>query len=116
MPDVSHDGWLVMDTGGPDLARVADFGNYTSNVSPMWRTAFAAAGEPISLSDTEGRTAGDVLPLLRRAVQHMAGHPDMYREMDPPNGWGNYAGALAYLRTVERQCALHPKAIVQWWV
>lgn len=113
---MSYDGWLVIDTGGPEPATVAELGNYTSNVSPMWAKALAAAGEDIRLSDTEGRLAADVLPLLIAAVSHMRENPDEYRAMNPPNGWGDYEGALRYLVGVAKACELHPKTTLHWWV
>lgn len=113
---MSYDGWLYIDTGGPEPAIVAELGNYTSNVAPMWGLALEKAGENIRLSDTEGRTAADVLPLLRRAVAHMEDFPEVYTPMNPSNGWGDYEGALNYLRGVVEQCVKHPKAYLHWWV
>lgn len=112
---MSYDGWLQIDTGGPEPASVAELGNYTSNVAGMWALALREAGEDIRLSDTDRRTAGEVLPLLRRAVAHMEDHPGVYRAMNPAS-WGNYEGALDYLRGVVRACAEHPKAHLRWWV
>lgn len=108
---MSYDGWLVIDTGAPEPAEIAELGNYTSNVSPMWRTALAAAGEEIRLSDTDGRNAADVLPLLNAAVEHMADNPDLYRSMNPLNKWGDYEGAFDYLRNVADLCAKHPDGL-----
>lgn len=113
---MSYDGWLVIDTGGDEPATVAELGNCTSNVAPMWRRALHEAGEDIRLRDTEGRTAGEVLPLLRRAVTHMEGHPGVYKAMNPANGWGDYEGALNYLRGVAELCQRHPKTTLRWWV
>lgn len=113
---MSYDGWLVVDTGGSEKPTVAEFGNYTSNVAPMWGRALEMAGEDIRLSDTEGRTAGEVLPLLLRAISHMTDNPDEYLPMNPSNGWGDYEGALDYLRTVAKECERHPKAQLHWWV
>lgn len=110
---MSYDGWLCIDTGGPEAAEVAELGNYTSNVAPMWRTALKAAGEDIELSRTDGRIAGEVLPLLRAAVAHMEDHPRDYAALNPANGHGDYAGALAYLRDVVIACAQHPKATLR---
>lgn len=113
---MSYDGWLQIDTGGAESATVAEIGNYTSNVSPMWRHALKMAGEDIRLSDTEGRTAGDVLPLLKGAHAAMELHPEDYVDMEPENGWGDYVGALQYLRNLVRLCEEHPKAYLHWWV
>lgn len=117
---MSYDGWLQLQvaTGGPEsvAVMVAELGNCTSNVAPMWRRALEEAGESIRLSDTEGRVAAEVLPLLNRAIAHMADNPDVYRPMNPANGWGDYEGALAYLRNVAELCEQHPKAQLHWWV
>lgn len=113
---MSYDGWLVIDTGGPEPAEVAELGNYTSNVAPMWHKALVAAGEDIRLSDTEGRNAAEVLPLLRRAAAHMHENPDEYRLMNPSNGWGDYEGALGYLDGVVLLCEQHPRTQLHWWV
>lgn len=113
---MSYDGWLMMDTGGPEMAQVAELGNHTSNTSGMWRKALAAAGEDIRLADTEGRVAGEALPLLRKALAHMVDHPDEYTPLNPPNGWGNYESATEYLRGVVNACEAHPLARLAWWV
>lgn len=113
---MSYDGWLVIDTGGPEMAEVVELGNYTSNVAPMWRKALSAAGEDIRLSDTGGRISAEVLPLLQSAVAHMREHPDEYRPLDPENGWGDYEGALTYLAKVADECERNPRTSLQWWV
>lgn len=112
---MSYDGYLEIDTGGPEPAVVAEIGNCTSNVRPMWSKALtAAAGADSHLHETHGRTAGDVLPLLRAAVVHMEDHPAEYRELNPANGYGHYEGALNYLRRTAQLCAAHPKATLSW--
>lgn len=113
---MSYDGYLQVDTGFEHPVTVIELGNMTSNVAPMWGHALEMAGEDIRLSDTEGRRAADVLPLLRAAVQHMEDNPDTYRAMNPASGWGDYESALAYLRNVAEQCAAHPKTTLHWWV
>lgn len=111
---MSNKGYLVIDTGGPEPARVDELGDYTSNASRMWTTALRAAGEDIRLSDTDGRIAAEVLPLLRAAVSHMESHENLYPSMNPPWDWAGYASALIYLRGVVTSCEAHPKATLSW--
>lgn len=113
---MSYDGWLQIDTGGGEMVDVVELGNYTSNCAPMWGHALEMAGEDIRLSDTEGRTGAEVLPLLTKAVQHMTDNPDVYKAMNPTNGWGDYESATEYLRNIAQECGRHPKARLHWWV
>ncbi|MFE2469763.1 hypothetical protein [Streptomyces mirabilis] len=98
-----------VDTGGPEPVRVelADIGNYTSNVHPMWSEALGC-----SLSDFKESSAEDALENLQRAVAAMEADRARYEAMNPTNGWGNYEGALDYLRRLRDACASHPKATI----
>lgn len=105
---MSHWTYLDIDTGADEPATVVEIGNYTSNVSRMW---FEALGGK-SLSDLHGRSAVEALPALDKAVTAMETDPEKYKAMNPPNGWGNYDGALDYLRRLRDGCAQHPKTVV----
>jgi hypothetical protein len=105
---VSYDVYLEIDTGAECMATVADIGNYTANVSPMWTRAL---GEP--LADLHGRTAGGVVEQLDRAIAAMQAAPGEYEAMNPANGWGRFEGALNYLRDLRAACAEHPKTQIR---
>jgi hypothetical protein len=112
---VSHDVWMEIDTGGPAPAFVADIGNYTRNVSPMWRKAMShAAGREMWIDDTEGMTGEEALPLFTAALGHMILHPSEYEPMNPPNGWGDYEGAKRFVKKCATACEEHPKARLRW--
>jgi hypothetical protein len=108
---VSYDIHLYMniDTGAaePSWFTVAEIGNYTSNVAPMWTDALGH-----SLADLKEQTAGEALPALQRAVTALEADPGKYEAMNPSNGWGGYRGALDYLRRLRDACAEHPKATI----
>ncbi|MEU4173268.1 hypothetical protein AB0F46_41320 [Streptomyces sp. NPDC026665] len=99
-----------VDTGGPEPERVEleEVGNYTSNVAPMWSAALGR-----SLGDLSEQPAGAVLPDLEQAVAAMEADPARFEAMNPKNGWGDYAGALGYLRRLRDACARHPKSTVR---
>jgi hypothetical protein len=101
--------YLNVDTGGAEPLEVcvAEVGNYTSNVARMWGDALGH-----SLGDLKDKNAGDSLPALTAAVDRMLANPDHYRAMEPSNGWGDYDGALSYLRGLRDACLVHPKAVI----
>lgn len=101
--------YMNIDTGAPEphWFTVADIGNYTSNVAPMWGDALGHR-----LADLKEKTASDALPALQRAVAALEADPAKYEAMNPPNGWGDYQGALDYLRRLRDACAEHPKATI----
>lgn len=101
--------YVTVDVGGPEPVEYcpASIGNYTSNVAPMWTEALGH-----SLSDLADANAGDSLPALQQAVAAMEADPDKYRAMNPGNGWGNYEGALDYLRDLRDACAAYPNATI----
>lgn len=107
---MSYDVYLMasVDTGattGPLQITVEEIGNYTFNVGGMWRKALGC-----SLMELNDQKAGDVLPILDKAVAEMESNRAEYEAMNPPNGWGNYVGALNFLRRLQSGCRYHPKA------
>ncbi|MDR3080970.1 MAG: hypothetical protein LBV60_08580 [Streptomyces sp.] len=103
---------MTVDVGDPEPVEFcpADIGNYTSNCHPMWTDALGH-----SLSDLKNANAGDSLPALQKAVAAMEADPARYRAMNPKNGWGNYEGALDYLRELRNACAAFPDATIHIW-
>lgn len=104
---MSYDVHMEIDTGR-QMAAVADAGNYTSNVSPMWRKAIPEEG----VRGLHGLTGEEALWKLRIGIEYMETHMDKMRAMNPTNGWGNAEGALSYLEAIRKVCEEHPKAKV----
>lgn len=102
---MSYDVWLTIPTGGDEEPSVEDVGNYTSNVSGMWRLALG-----YSLGDLHGRTAADCIHDLERAVAEISNpvHAATYVAMEPSNKWGSHAGATRYLTALLDACKRHP--------
>jgi hypothetical protein len=87
---------------------VSDVGNYTYNVSKMYGEAM---GE--TLSYFHDMKAIDAIDLLYKGVIEMENNPDKYKSMNPENGWGNYEGALEYLKELLNACVKNPNATIQ---
>lgn len=102
--------WHI-DTGGPEPASVGDDLNYTYNCGLMFRTALGGNG----INDLDGKLAGEMIPRLRAAVDHMV-HTEnraAYEAMNPSNGWGSHEGATRFLLAILANCEAHPKATIR---
>ena len=88
---------------------VAEVGNYTYNVSGMYREAM----DGNSLSDFDGMVASEAISLLRKGYADMVNNPEKYELMNPENGWGNYDGAKKYLGRLLEACYENPDAIIE---
>lgn len=109
-----------------DQARESvDLGNITSNVGAMYREAlpgpYPGGGCYAGFGDSEprgglpglsGLTCAEATVHLQRAVQRMDCAPEVFRAMEPANGWGNYLGALAYLQNILAGCQEHPEGVL----
>lgn len=89
-------------------AEVADIGNYTSNVSQMYVKAIGKA-----LSEFDGLMAKDAIHMLKEGVAEMRDNPDEFKKLNPINGWGDYEGALDYLRNFLQECEKNPSATIK---
>lgn len=108
---MSYDASMMIDTGRGDVC-VADIGNCTSNVSPMWTKAL---GHP--LRDLHGQSGEVCAAALVNAVQHIRCPENRasYEAMNPANGWGSHEGAAQFLEKILRACERHPKARLHLW-
>lgn len=84
-------------------------GNYTHNVTPMWRLA----GVYQALYWSDGERAGTLVPVLSRGCRAMRDNIAAYRALNPSNGWGDADRALVFLGRVTAACKRHPKAEVR---
>lgn len=108
---MSYDIDLVIDTGGPEPARLQDeYWNYTSNVAPMWRLAMP---ETDGLAGLHGVQAGEAAKVLRVGIAHMENEPAVYRALNPANNWGDFESQLDALKQLMAWCERHPRATVE---
>ena len=109
-------GWdarLVIDAGAEtptplevDYYNSDGFGwSMTWNVSPMYREAFGH-----SITALDSLPAPEAAAKMEAALAKMEAEPERYRAMNPPNGWGDYEGAMRVLRQMASVCREYPKA------
>ena len=103
---------IEVDTGSEKPTDVTLYeANYTHNVRPMWEKA----GVYDALYLSNGQTALHILPALEAGLLAMEADPPTYEALNPLNGWGNYIGALDFLRDFTDACQKHPKAVIWSW-
>ena len=125
---MSYDTHVAIDTGS-GLVVVASAGSYTSNVGPMFYAVLPGPYEGGGRYDGEGEseprgglpglsglTCQQAAEILREGVKQMAGRRKEMLRLNPENGWGDYEGALRYLRDCLEVCERHPLATfcVNW--
>lgn len=110
---MSYDVYFTADVGGPETVSL-DSRNYTSNVSGMWRTALGGVDSLGELLDKRPK-ARDIEPRIRQAIAEMMESPGVFRAMEPPNGWGDYEGALDFLVWIADRCREMPDVTVEVW-
>jgi hypothetical protein len=84
---------------------IIDVGNMTSNVAGMWRLA---SPDTDGLKGLHGKTAGEAIGPLSKAVLRMRADPDAYMPLVPANGWGSYDGAMEFMSEILKACREHP--------
>lgn len=101
---------ITVDTGGEEPF-VADLWqrNITTNLAAMWTRAGMAG----AFRDADKRLAGALLPQLEAGVAAMLNDPLAFEKLNPPDGWGNYEGALKFAQSYRDACRRHPKATVR---
>lgn len=61
------------------------------------------------------RSCLDAISLLVKLRLEIESHPDLYKPLEPKNGWGSYDGLVAKLRALYTACCEHPSAVIHDW-
>jgi hypothetical protein len=101
--------WLFLDgtLTGNESVQVWDDGNITYNLGKMLR----AAGFP-SWDALIGAPAAETGGMLRKVAETLRADPERFREFNPPNGWGDYEGAIGWCERFAAACARYPRATI----
>lgn len=76
--------------------------NVTYNLTPMFREAGLF---PSTHQDLQGAPCAEVAGVADAAIRRMEADPERFKALNPPNGWGDYDGALRFLRNLRDLCA-----------
>lgn len=84
-------------------------GNYTHNLTPMWKKA----GVYDALYNSQGDSAGSLIPMLEKGYKDMQDNPNDYLQLNPENGWGDYYSGMGFLREILLACKQYADAEVR---
>jgi hypothetical protein len=104
---VSASLWLVSPCECCDV----DLCHMTYNLTPMLREA----GMP-PWRDFIDMPAARASHIWRNVREKLVADPDRFKELNPPNGWGDYDGAVEQLGLMVDRCAKHPQLTVGGWL
>ncbi len=119
---MSYDIWIEIPCkkeGKDDWMPINDGYNYTSNVSKMFYEAFEKIGgnwRDFHDYNKEHMTCKKAIPLLKKAIKELEDNPEHYKQYNPPNGWGNYEGAINFLKNILSDCEKIPYGRIGFWV
>jgi hypothetical protein len=102
---------IEVDHGDGYTTTIEVVDGHTYNLTPMWRKAGVVEN---STSELEGQVAGHLAPRLLDALSDAWKRESVYRELDPPNGWGDYDGFIEILTRLARLCHQHPTGTLRW--
>lgn len=100
---------ITHDDGYVTVIEVVD--GHTYNLTPMWRKAKIVHQ---GTRELDGQNAGTLAPRLLKGLVDAWVDAAAYRELDPPNGWGDYDGFVEILTRFTRLCYQHPKGVLRW--
>lgn len=63
--------------------------------------------------ETHAKTAGDLIAPLTAGLNKLKADPELYRSMNPDNGWGNYEGLVKFVESVIAACIEDPDATIE---
>lgn len=84
------------------------WGNYTSNIYPMWERAVGG-----SMRDLDGLLASEAEPILSKVIDRILMHREAYVALEPENKWGTVETFVPFLLEVRNACLTYPKALVR---
>ena len=86
--------------------------NVTHNLIPM--ADAAGIGDAIWRPEELGLVqAIELIPFLEARLERLLAEPDRYRQLNPPNGWGNYEGFCDFVAAYLEACRKNPGARVR---
>lgn len=61
------------------------------------------------------KKAGELIEPLRKGLALLRGDPQRFIRLNPPNGWGSYAGFVPWVEKYLAACETNPEAEVSVW-
>lgn len=86
----------------------ADWINHTSNGCSMIKEVCGSYP-----SAWDGKTAAELLPVLRQGIDLLRQYPQRYRPLEANGGWDTVENTLRFLVQIEENCSKFPTAVLE---
>lgn len=119
MREITREEWDAKFPGSKPVTVIRDTetntvytGNITHNLNHMAGAAFiySALWEPETLGI---HRAGQLKEPLTRGLRVLKQWPEMFKLLNPANGWGDYDGLVAFVEDYLAACTKYPEAKVE---
>lgn len=98
----------------PSISTTVFSANITHNLNKM--AAEAGLYKPLWRPDENDIAKAEQLIIpLSRGLATLRSVPDHFKEFNPPNGWGDYEGLVAFVSDYLDACKQYPNATVSVW-
>jgi hypothetical protein len=101
--------YFDIDTGNLPYSHEIFTRNITHNVGTMWRKA----GVYDALYKSDNKKASEIIEELKKGCEDMIEHAEEYELLNPDNGWGDYEGAVYFLKDILDACKNYPNARIE---
>ena len=89
--------------------------NYTSNVGGMFDLAMDGGWYKGKFHHLNEVKCSDAIPILEKAIQYFTDNREALKQLNPPNGWGNYGGAKETLEMILAAARKYPDETIKNW-
>jgi len=100
---------IDIDLDNGEFVEIVD--GHTYNLSPMWRLAGVYEG---SSSDLGGLRADILADRAARGLARAVSRPELFKALNPENGWGDYDGFIRILTRTAILCAENRSGVIRW--
>lgn len=56
--------------------------------------------------------AGDIVPALEKGLKKLLDKPEVFKKMNPDNGWGSYENLVSFVESTLEACKEYPLSII----
>lgn len=109
---MSYDVYTIIELDGEKIL-CQEAGNMTWNVNSMYYACLKDMDVELeSMSDWNNKPSNEILPHIEGIIRIMESDPNRFKAMNPENGWGNYEGALKWMKEIRIAILLSPDAAI----
>lgn len=88
---------------------------YTDNITHNLNKMAEACGLYEPVWRPKEKKAKDLIPKLEKGIKKLKENPDMFKKLNPENGWGSYEGLLSFAENYLQACINNPETEVRVW-